>query len=200
MDWTSLVYFGDEPKLAKYGHSQDHHPSERQLTLGAAQLAPPYDVPIGLTVDAGNLNDQAHMKATYGQVRRFLEPGSLVVFDRGANDKSNLDRIELDDNDYLTARKLNTSDDAVFQTFSEDDWERIGADDGVHAMKRTFPGRVNYYFFSEKLRKDRLKSRRRKVERPLAEAVAIQNSLDNGRKLPKRFRINDPLVDVRYDY
>jgi transposase len=200
LDWTSIVYYGDMAKLAKYGYSRDHHPGERQLTLGAAQLAPPYDVPIGLTIEAGNLNDQAHMKATYGQVRRLLAPGSLVVFDRGANDKSNLDRIELDDNDYLTAKKLNVSDDAVFQAFSKDDWECIDAENGVYAMKRTFPSRVNYYFFSEKLKKDHLKSRRRKAERLLAEAVAIQNSLDRGKKLPKRFRINNPLVDVRYDY
>jgi transposase len=200
LDWTSIVYYGDMAKLAKYGYSRDHNPGERQLTLGAAQLAPPYDVPIGLTIEAGNMNDQMHMKATYGQVRRLLAPGSLVVFDRGANDKTNLDRIELDENDYLTAKKLNVSDDAVFQAFSKDDWECIDAESGVYAMKRTFPSRVNYYFFSEKLKKDHLKSRRRKAERLLAEAVAIQNSLDKGKKLPKRFRINNPLVDVRYDY
>jgi transposase len=28
----------------------------------------------------------------------------------------------------------------------------------------------------------------------------IQASLDKGKKLPKRFRINNPLVDVKYDY
>lgn len=200
LDWTSIVYYGDMAKLAKHGYSRDHHPGERQLTLGAAQLAPPYDVPIGLTVEAGNMNDQAHMKATYGQVRRLLAPGSLVVFDRGANDKTNLDRIELDKNDYLTAKKLNSSDDIVFQAFSKDAWECIDAENGVYALKRVFPSRVNYYFFSEKLKKDHLKSRRRKAERLLAEAVAIQNSLDRGNKLPKRFRINNPLVDVRYDY
>jgi transposase len=94
LDWTSIVYYGDMAKLAKYGYSRDHHPGERQLTLGAAQLAPPYDVPIGLTVEAGNLNDQAHMRATYGQVSSLLLPGSLVVFDRGANDKEKLNRIE----------------------------------------------------------------------------------------------------------
>jgi len=63
------------------------------------------------------------MKATYGQVRRFLGPSSLVVFDRGANNKTNLDRIELDGNDYLTAQKLNVSDDAVFQAFDPEHWK-----------------------------------------------------------------------------
>ena len=200
LDWTSIVYYGDMAKLAKPGYSRDHHPEERQFTLGAAQLAPPYDVPIGLTVEAGNMNDQTHMGITYRQVSRLLAPGSLVVFDRGANDKDNLDTIGRDKNDYLTAKKLNSSDDPVFQTFSEDTWECIDADDGVYALKRMFPSRVNYYFFSEKLKIDHLKSRRRKAERLLAEAVAIQNSLDKGKRLPKRFRINNPLVDVRYDY
>lgn len=85
--------------LARYGYSRDHQPGERQLTLGAPMLAPSYDIPIGLTVEAGNVNDQVHMRSTYGQVRRLLDPSSLVVFDRGANDKENLERIELDGND-----------------------------------------------------------------------------------------------------
>jgi len=200
MDWTSIAMYGDMSDLAKYGYSRDHQPGERQLTLGAAMLAPPYDVPIGLTVEAGNVNDQIHMRSTYGQVRRLLDPGSLVVFDRGANDKENLERIELDGNDYLTAKKLNKSDDQYFEKFSKVSWECIDADAGIYSLKKNFPSRVNYYFFSEKLRKDHLRSCLRQVERLLAEAKAIQASLDNGRRLPKRFCINNPLVDVKYDY
>jgi transposase len=200
LDWTSIVYYGDMAKLAKFGYSRDHQPGERQLTLGAAQLAPPYNIPIGLTIEAGNINDQAHMWKTYGQVRPFLQERSLVVFDRGANDKTNLNRICLDKNDYLTAKKLNTSDDAIFESFLKESWECIDADAGVYVLKKIFPSRINYYFFSEKLKRDHLKSRHRKVERLLAEARLIQNSLDKGKKLPKRFRINNPLVDVKYDY
>jgi hypothetical protein len=69
------------------------------------------------------------MQVTYGQVRRLLEPGSLVVFDRGANDKSNLKCIELDDNDYMTAKILNMSDDQYFTNFSKDAWECIDTSD-----------------------------------------------------------------------
>jgi transposase len=200
LDWTSIVIYGEMSDLARYGYSRDHQPGERQLTLGAAMLAPPYDVPIGLTVEAGNVNDQVHMRSTYGQVRRLLNPSSLVVFDRGANDKENLERIELDGNDYLTAKKLNKSDDQYFEKFSKISWEGIDADAGIYALKKTFPSRVNYYFFSEKLKKDHLRSCLRQAERLLAEAKAIQDSLDRGRRLPKRFCINNPLVDVKYDY
>jgi transposase len=165
-----------------------------------AQLAPPFDIPIALTIEAGNINDQTHMWKTYGQVRHLLQEKSLVVFDRGANDKTNLDQICLDRNDYLTAKKLNASDDKIYQSFSKDSWECIDASAGIYALKRTFPSRVNYYFFSEKLKKEHLRSRRRKAERLFAEARSIQNSLDNKKKLPKRFCINNPLVDVKYDY
>ena len=198
MDWTSIVYYGDLASLAKYGYSRDHRPDKKQVTLGVAQLAPPVNVPIAMTIEAGNINDQAHFRRTYDQVRNVLDDRSLVVFDKGANDKKNLENIVLDRNDYLTSKKLNASDDAVFQAFSSNAWERI--DDGVHALKKIFPSRVNYYFFSEKLKSEHLASRRRKAERLLAEAMMIQQSLDDGKRLPKRFRINNPLVDVRYDY
>jgi transposase len=198
MDWTSIVYYGDMTSLARYGYSRDHRPDKKQVTLGVAQLAPPVGVPIGMTVEAGNVNDQEHFRRTYDQVRSVLKEDSLIVFDKGANDKRNLDGVVLDRNDYLTSKKLNKSDDKVFASFDANVWERV--DDGVFALKREFPSRFNYYFFSEKLKGEHLASRRRKAERLLAEARAIQNSLDGGRKLPKRFRINNPLVDVRYDY
>lgn len=200
MDWTSLVYFGDEPNLAKYGYSRDHQPGERQITLGVAQLAPPWNIPLAMTVEAGNINDSNHFRRTYQQVRRILLEHSLVIFDKGANDKRNLTSIELDHNDYLTSKKLNTCDDKVFQTFDENAWETIDEAEGVYALKHTFPSRVNYYFFSRKLKDDHEVSLRRLAERKLEEAKSIQHSLDGGKGLPKRFCLRNPLVDVRYDY
>lgn len=200
MDWTSLVYFGDEPKLAKFGYSRDHQPGERQITLGVAQLAPPWNIPLAMTVEAGNINDSNHFRRTYQQVRRILLEHSMIIFDKGANDKRNLTSIELDHNDYLTSKKLNTCDDKVFQSFDEDVWEMIDEAEGVYALKHTFPSRVNYYFFSKKLQDDHEASLRRLAERKLEEAKSIQHSLDGGKGLPKRFCLRNPLVDVRYDY
>lgn len=200
MDWISIVYYGDMASLARYSYSRDHRPDKKQVTLGVAQLAPPVNVPIGMTVEAGNVNDQERFRRTYDQVHSVLNERSLVVFDKGANDKRNLDGIVLDSNDYLTSKKLNMSDDKVFASNDANVWEAIDADDGIYASKRVFPSRVNYYYFSEKLKEEHFASRRRKAERLLAEARSIQDSLDGGRKLPKRFRINNPLVDVRYDY
>lgn len=44
LDRTSLIYFGDMAKLEKCGYTQDYHPREHKLALGAALLPPPYDV------------------------------------------------------------------------------------------------------------------------------------------------------------
>jgi len=40
----------------------------------------------------------------------------------------------------------------------------------------------------------------RKVERLFAEAENIQQSIDNNRKLPKKYRINNPLIECEYSY
>jgi transposase len=165
-----------------------------------AQLAPPLNIPVAMTVEAGNVNDTEHFRTTYQQVRRVLLEGSLVVFDKGANDKTNLSRIELDRNDYLTSKKLNKCDDRVFQSFDARRWERVDEEEGVYALVHRFPSRVNYYFFSSKLERDHEASLRRLAERKLQEAKDIQRSLDGGRGLPKRFRLRNPLVDVSYEY
>lgn len=71
------------------------------------------------------------------------------------------------------AKKLNVSDGPMFQTFDSEHWECIDTEDGIHTVKRTFPSCVNYYFFSQLLKNDHLKSRRRKAEQLIAETVAI---------------------------
>jgi len=79
------------------------------LELG--ELANPINIPIGVTVNKGNVLDLEHFSDTYTQVKRRLKKGSLVVFDKGANTTDNL-KIILDAKmDYLTSMKLNTSDD-----------------------------------------------------------------------------------------
>lgn len=50
---------------------------------------------------------------------------SLVMFDRGANDKENLENIGMDWNKYPTAKKLNKSNDQDLAEFSIDALECI---------------------------------------------------------------------------
>ncbi len=71
---------------------------------------------------------------------------------------------------------------------------------GVYGLKKEFPSRINYLFFSEDLYEQQIEAKLRKVERLFIEAEKIQQSIENNRKLPRRYRINNPLVECEYSY
>lgn len=201
MDWTSFVLYGDKCPIAKYGYSRDHRPDKKQIMFGLVELARPINVPIGMTVREGNVNDQVHFDETFNQVKGHLRKGSLVTFDQGANRKENLDRIEHSELKYLTARQLNKSDDATWiRSFDKSKAELVDERYGVYGLKKKFPSRINFLFFSEHLHRMQMEAKERKIQRLLDEAEAIQQSIDNNRGLPKRFRINNPLVDYEITY
>ncbi|WP_342306350.1 transposase [Methanolobus sp. ZRKC5] len=198
MDWTSIVLHGDKSPLGKYGYSRDHRPDKKQITLGISELADPINIPIGITVEQGNLNDQKHFRKTYQQVHGRLKQESLVIFDKGAHSIGNTTMIRADEMHYLTARKLNTSDDKKIAAFWDSSIEAVDEEAGIYGLKNIKPNSFNYMYFSKKLQKEQLDSKARKVMRQLQEAKAIQESIDKNKKLPKRFRINNALVDVSY--
>jgi transposase len=198
LDWTSIVLYGDKCRLGKFGYSRDHRPDKRQLTLGLAQLAHPINVPIGLTVNRGNMCDVRHFTDTYGQVRGRLRTGSRVVFDKGAHSKENVDYILADKMKYLTSKKLNTSDDLRIKKFSKARAELIDPEDRVWGIKYVKPSSIDYFFFSETLRKQQLEARKRVALRKLHEAQEIQACLDRKRSLPLKYCFRNALVDVRY--
>jgi transposase len=67
-------------------------------------------------------------------------------------------------------------------------------------IKFVKPSGTDYFYFSENLQRDQLKSRARKALQKLKEAKEIQKSIDNKKQLPKKFRINNVLIDVSYSY
>lgn len=200
LDWTSLVLFGDKCKLGKYGYSRDHRPDKKQITIGVGELTEPINVPVGLTVNKGNLHDSKHFVDTYQQIKRKLKSGSLIIFDKGAHSKDNLDLILADKMKYLTAKKLNTSDDKRIKEFDKSKAELVDAEKGIYGIKFVKPSSIDYFYFSETLQKDQLKSQARKALKKLQEAKEIQNSIDNKRQLPMKFRINNVLIDIAYSY
>lgn len=127
-----------------------------------------------------------------------LKRDSLVIFDKGANSLTNTAMIRADNLQYMTAKKLNKSDDKIISRFETYHPQMIDAEKGIRGIKLEKPNSVNYLFFSKNLQKEQLESRARKILRQMHEAKAIQQSIDLGKKLPKRFRINNLLIDVEY--
>ena len=200
LDWTSLILYGDKAILGKYGYSRDHRPDKKQITIGVSELADPINVPIGLTVKKGNVHDSKHFVDTYQQVRGKLRPGSLVVIDKGAHSKENIRLVLADKMKYLTAKKLNKSDDKRIKEFDKEKTELIDAEKGIYGIKYAKPSSIDYFYFSETLQKQQLEATARKALRKLQEAKEIQNSIDRNKQLPKKFQINNVLIDVTYSY
>ncbi|MCK5039983.1 MAG: transposase, partial [Candidatus Aenigmarchaeota archaeon] len=168
--------------------------------MGITELADPIHVPIGLTVKEGNVNDMAHFEDTYNQIKGRIKKGSLVTFDKGANSKDNLELILADKMKYLTAKKLNKSDDKRIKEFDKTKAELIDAKRMVYGLKFTKPNSIDYFYFSEGLQKEQLEAKKRKAQRMFEEAKQIQDAINKNRELPKKFRINNKLVDVTYSY
>ena len=173
IDWTSITLHGNKARLGKYGYSREHRPDKKQITVGLSELASPINVPVGLTVRAGNVPDTIHFNDTYGQIKRKLKEGSLVIFDKGAHSKDNVEMIHNDNLKYLSSKKLNTSDDKRIKKFRKAKAELIDAKDDIYGIKYEKPSRIDYFFFSEKLKKNQLKTKYRRALRKYEEAEAI---------------------------
>ena len=203
LDWTSLVLHGSASPLGKYGYSRDHRPDKLQITLGITELAHPINVPIGVTVKAGNVNDVTHFRSTFLQSQKKLTEGSLVIFDKGAGSKQNQELVEVCGHDYLTAKKLNTSDDKIIKTFWQRKPVQLNLDEqtekqGIYGIKIVKPGSVTYFYFSQGLEAQNLDALSRKVYRQFMEAEVIQECISRNKKLPKKIGISNPLVKITY--
>jgi len=102
--------------------------------------------------------------------------------------------------DYLTGKKLNSSDDKIIKIFDQLSPEVIDEEKGIYGIKIVKPNSINYLYFSETLKKQQLEAGTRKALKMLEEAKEIQKSIENNKKLPKKFRINNKLIDVHYSY
>ncbi len=201
MDWSSIILWGLKANLGKYGYSRDKRPDKKQITFGITELRNPINIPIGFTVAKGNLNDQNHFKQTYNQVEHKLKKDSLIIFDKGANSEENLNSVIASKMKYLTAKKLNTSDDKLFDSFFQrEDLILVNKNTWIVGLKKVYDSRVNYYYFSSKLESEQIESKLRKAKKQFDEAVQFQLLIDNNKKLPRKYQITNPLIDIKYSY
>ena len=159
LDWTSIVLHGTKCKLGKHGYSRDHRPDKLQIPVGVSELADPINIPIGITVNKGNVLDLQHFPDTYNQMKSKLKKGSLIVFDKGANTKDNIELIEGDELKYLTAMKLNESHDKIIVVFDKDDKDNVKLVDskkGIYGLKSSSQAVLNIFIPLNYCRRDSL--------------------------------------------
>jgi len=188
LDWTSVVLHGDAAELAEFGYSRDHRSDKRQLTFGVSELASPVNVPIGLTVREGNVNDQVHFKDTYRQVRHLLREGSLVIFDKGASSHTNKELVRASGMHYLSSKKLNIADDKRIASFWKDAPTLVDEERQIYGLTFPKPRSIDYLYYSATLYERQMESVRRRAYAMLCDARELQDAIDANKRPKKKYR------------
>ena len=200
LDWTSITLHGTAAELGAYGYSRDHRPDKHQMVVGVAELAGRVNMPIGMTVRAGNVNDQVHFADTFAQVVTRLRRGSLVIFDKGASSQANKERIRRAHLHYLYSKKLNRADDARIASFWKGAPELVDEERQIYAVTHVKPRSVDHLFYSHVLHGTQTAGARRRARALVDEAAELQRDLDAGRKIKKKYRggpSGNCLIDAR---
>jgi len=108
IDFTSTYFEGEKADFASYGYSRDKRPDKMQINLGISTGI--NGIPTALTIQRGNVQDKKHMREMLKVISSVLPENSLLIFDSGANTKTNKGRIRELGYHYLTlkAKKIKT--------------------------------------------------------------------------------------------
>jgi len=203
MDWTSIHFEAQPTDLIKYGYSRDHRPDRPQVTIGLAQDQHS-QLPVGLSIQPGNINDQDHFKVTYQQIKPGLRQGSVLVFDAGATGIPNFDLLISDKMKYLSRMKLNQSDiKQHLETFNKEEWTPIvtgNQDEQVYGKKLVFPSRIKYLYFSQNLYDDTLLNRRKHLEQEYDEALDLWKTIQEKKRPRKKYCNSNHFLQTHLSY
>ena len=197
MDRTSMYFEAPQKGIVRAGYSRDHRPDRPQVTVGLS-MDGDSGMPVGLTVNPGNILDVTHFEDTMKQITPLLPKDAMIVFDNGAYSKDNAKLLDSNGFGFVTRLQLNASDDAFVRTHA-DGWEHI---DGNVSFMRTKGnlGRTRYIFRNLKLRSDVLFRYRKKAERDWDEMQIIRKNIDSGKKQRKKYRNSNCFVDTKLSY
>ena len=203
MDWTSSHFEAKPTSLIKYGYSRDHRPDRPQVTIGLAQDQHS-QLPVGLSIQPGNINDQQHFKITYQQIKPGLRTGSVLVFDAGATGIPNLELLVSDKMKYLCRMKLNTSDITHhLNTFNKEEWTPIitgNKGEQVYGKKLMFPSRTKYLYFSQNLYDDTMMNRRKHLEQEYDEALSLWKTIQEQKRPREKYRSSNHFLQTHLSY
>jgi len=197
MDWTSMYFEAPQKGVVRVGYSRDHRPDRPQVTVGLS-MDRDSGMPVGLTVNPGNILDVTHFDDTLKQVLPILPKDAMIVFDNGAYSMNNARMLDSNGLGFVTRMQLNASDDA-FVKAHRDEWIEIDEDISFIRTKGNL-GRTRYIFRNLKLRSDILYRYRSKAKHDWDEMQTIRKNIDSGRRPRKKYRNSNCFVDTRLSY
>ena len=185
-DWTSMCFDAQTNRIVRFGHSRDHRPDLPQVMVGLS-VDKETGMPVGLTVNRGNMLDVTHFSLTFAQIRPFLDEGTMIVFDNGAYSKDNVQMVRDAGCDFLSRLELNSSD--LEKTMNSKGWEMPEEAEGMMCRKEKGSlGVYRYMFFSHARKEDAFRMNRSKAERDYDEMQEMKLALAEGKKPRKKHR------------
>ena len=106
MDWTSMYFEAPQKGVVRVGYSRDHRPDRPQVTVGLS-MDRDSGMPVGLTVNPGNILDVTHFDDTLKQVLPILPKDAMIVFDNGAYSMNNARMLDSNGLGFVTRMQLN---------------------------------------------------------------------------------------------
>jgi len=169
IDFSSTYLEGNKAELGEYGYSRDRRPDKPQINFGISTGI--NNIPTALTIQRGNVQDKKHMKVILNIVPKVIPKVSLLIFDTGANSKTNKQRIRRMNYHYLTlkAKQVKTYKKYIkyFKGKLEADEVKYFEMNERHyyCVKRKEGDETNYIFFCPELYTTQIKIKEKKFKR-----------------------------------
>jgi transposase len=88
--------------LGALGYSRDGARGKKQITFGISTGM--NNIPTALTIQKGNVQDKKHFDHIFKVAKKVIDKGSIVIFDCGANTKTNKKMVRDEEYNYLTLK------------------------------------------------------------------------------------------------
>jgi len=126
-------------------------------------------IPTAITIQRGNTQDKKHMREMLKVIPSVIPKGSLLIFDSGANTKSNKRRIRELGFHYLTLKAKKVKTYRKYVEYFKNNFEDVDIleinERHYYCVKKMEKGVVFYIFFSPELYMDQLRVKERRFER-----------------------------------
>ena len=186
VDFSSTYFEGTKPELGALGYSRDGAPGKKQITFGISTGI--NNIPTALTIQKGNVQDKTHFKHTFNLANKVLEKGSMLIFDCGANTKTNKKMVH-GEYHYLTLKaKKKKSYRHIIQLFLQEKKNgttvKFEMKDSIYeCFKLVGDTETTYIFFSEKLYQEQLIKRNKKYQNLLEKNDKNLKKVKKGKNL-----------------
>jgi transposase len=187
IDFSSTYFEGTKPELGALGYSRDGAPGKKQITFGISTGI--NNIPTALTIQKGNVPDKTHFDHTFNVAKKVLEKGSILIFDCGANTKTNKKMVRKGEYHYLTLKaKKKKSYRSIIQFFLQEkkneNTVKFEMNDSIYeCVKLVKDNETNYIFFSEKLYQEQLQKREKKYQKLLEKNDKDLKKVKKGKNL-----------------